>query len=240
VNSTKKVVLIDPPTPCNVNVPNDIPWGSEELEILQRCYSTTPKKELMKMLPIRTWSAIITKASYAGIKDFRRNHCPDPVGKLKISSVSFSEHIALVAAWVIACEGTISLRKNHNRSRRSYSYQPVISVSSTTRPLLDHFQELVKCGSINFDRLDKAGNPVYVWRLTSIRECLDFLEKIGAHLPIKKDQCRLLMKFCEIRDKCPGAPYLFGEEKIYAEIRRLNIRGKKQIENHLDRSPDAL
>jgi len=51
-------------------------WSKEEDSLLKKYYPESPKEQVLKMLPKRTWRAITTRASQMGVKRIYR--CPRP------------------------------------------------------------------------------------------------------------------------------------------------------------------
>lgn len=167
----------------------------------------------MALFPNRTWNAIRSAAKDIGVHRFRSSGIP----------VLLSQEDARLAAWAIACEGSIQLLSNRG------TLMPRLSLFNTARELVVKFREIVGCGVVWTQVAKPKFNQreCYAWYLYGIMPCLSFSEAIRPFLPIKQEQCALLIEYCRHRQT-------FGwhggknekDSAIRCRMLELNARGR--------------
>jgi len=191
-------------------------WTEEEIYILKKYYGRIPKKELIKKLKFRTWSAIQHKTHRLGMKitniyQFTHSVKPpeNPVKKL-------SETEKAYIAGLIDGEGSILVTKR---------IRPAITVTNTNKDIIFWLGEKLG-GDEHISSRSKGRKRKTVWRwgTTKILHIKDILENILPYLRIKKRHAELLLQFCNL--KINGEP---DNEKfliIFEKLKKLNQKGK--------------
>jgi hypothetical protein len=105
---------------------------------------------------------------------------------------------------------------------------PILSISNTNRLLLEKAQDIIggniACSTSNNIKHKDA----YRLFLSGIHTILQTLKKLDGHLITKNQQCKLLIKYCEIRlTKQRGERISLTEHQIYNALKELNKRGKQ-------------
>ena len=141
-----------------------------------------------------------------------------------------------LVAWSIAWEGSISL---HYDKKSKSSLQTKIWIGNTERELLDNFLQLVKVGRVRHNRnATKNHKACWEWQATSQAECRQILESVLSYLPSsRKGQiAKLVLEFIKTRKEANcvkyNAPYSKREWEIFAEVRLLNRRGYRIINDN--------
>jgi hypothetical protein len=98
---------------------------------------------------------------------------------------------AAYVAGVIDGEGTVTLVRMHRRENR----RPIVSISNTERPLLEHIQDVVGAGRITNKRTSAADHtPSFAYVLSS-RRAISLLAQVAPYLRTYKAQrARMLVE----------------------------------------------
>ncbi len=144
-----------------------------------------------------------------------------------------------IIAWVIACEGSVSLHKVDRNRCGNWQYQPTISVDNTSKVLLNKWKKIVgKIGGFYTHRkYHNTWKDCHHWKLSKLADLKVLLKEIIPYLPIKRKQAKLLLEF--VCDRLKGRQLTTNfngiktawkprYEEIYQEMIRLNSRGKKK------------
>jgi len=101
-------------------------------------------------------------------------------------------------------------------------YQFLVCVASTSKPLIEKWQKIVKIGRVACiipnSKKHKGWKDAYYWRLFSRGEILELLEQIEPYLVAKKEQASIMIK--AIKGEIPL-------EEAVKKIRNLNRKGKR-------------
>ncbi len=131
-------------------------------------------------------------------------------------------------AWVLAAEGTITIAASNSKQRKYY--YPSVSVSNTNERFIVEFKNMVgEYGSSLYKYYDRKNGhkPCYFWRITKIKDCLDFLTEIVPFLPIKIEQAELAIYYSK-RRLARFKQYNSMDDEDYDiidRIREINRRG---------------
>lgn len=188
-------------------------WTGEEVDLLKEIYPiVSSNDELLKHFPKRTLGAIQRKAS-ADLHVHRKN-----AKSWRVIYPKLSDHTAMIIAWSIVWEGSISLYYDKFKKR----INPIINLSNTNLELLQKFRQLVGFGCVIKGRKGKNGyRDLYYWQLSGNRGCLHLLKEIVEYLPAKQKRAELLIEFCESRIKSRWGTYSDREREILEEFRKL-------------------
>lgn len=143
----------------------------------------------------------------------------------RVRLVDMSERERNIAvAWLVAGEGAIMLGAA-NLKPYSY-YAPIVNITNRDLPWLLEVQECMG-GRIGNDGWKDNRQPCYTLFFERQTDVLRVLQAIYPYLPIKREQARLVMGFCERRltGKRTHKPYVKEDHEARAAIIRLNTRG---------------
>lgn len=187
-------------------------WTEEERRILRDCYRMKTKQELLSLFPGRSWGSIAAMAKRLRVFRFKGSG----------STIQLQPEVARVAAWAIACEGSISLKTD-----RGYLH-PLVGLFNTRPELIMKFHHLVKCGAFRAHKYHREGTQkMYLWELHGIPVCFSFLSQIEPFLPIKKEACALVIEFCRHRlQNGNKSPYMERDWQIHQEVVTLNMTSR--------------
>lgn len=150
---------------------------------------------------------------------------------MKISIVRLIPEDAKVAAWTLACEGSVDITKGRSRTcRQGFTFHPCITLWNTDSELVQNFRKMVGCGSIYRRKMKNPNHrDEFSWRIHSFSEVISFIEEILPFAPssVFRRKCELILEYCRSRigKKKHKAPYTQDEIELYEEMRRLNVRG---------------
>jgi len=97
---------------------------------------------------------------------------------------------AAYVAGIVDGEGTITLTRFHRGENR----RPVVSISSTERPLLEYVRQVIGAGRITNKRRSRAHHSVSFVYVVSSRNALELLSQIGSFLrTYKAERTSLLL-----------------------------------------------
>ena len=207
-------------------------WTIEEDTRLASSYRMSSHKGLVTMFPGRTWEAIHQRAKKLRVWRYKTRDVP-----------KLTEQAAMVAAWALACEGTICLVKSRH-DQHTY-FMPKLLLFNTRPELVQRFTELVGCGAVSCRKPYKTrtrSQNLYLWTLYGVTNILAFLRQIRPFLPIKEDVADLVMEYCESRLRLGNkVPYTVREQLIQQEIVRRNMsrhgNGAKALTEVNDEGP---
>lgn len=98
---------------------------------------------------------------------------------------------AAYVAGIVDGEGTITLTKTHRGENR----RPIVSISSTERPLLEYVQLVIGAGRITNKRRSRAHHSASFTFVISSRNALTLLLQIAPYLhTYKLDRANLLLR----------------------------------------------
>lgn len=86
-------------------------WAKQEDDIIQACYLTTPKSELMKLLPDRSYGAITSRANSLGIHRAKRIYSGDDRIKLRLHKCFSLNDCQVIEKYQLAADQVIQWRK---------------------------------------------------------------------------------------------------------------------------------
>lgn len=199
-------------------------WTDEEINIVAEKYQTLEKKELLELLPNRTWNAVQLKAQrHLGL------HRYPNFGQLdnkEAKSLTDAEQGYLAGA--IDCDGCICIADSDLRGKRWV--RPRLDIVNTNRALVKKCQEITGIGSICARTSQrKRWRQSYVWYLPSRVGIRSLLQQIKNLLVRKKKQAELVIEFINIWDtlKQQGNYLITSRQlEILREVRLLNRRGR--------------
>lgn len=133
---------------------------------------------------------------------------------------------------------TFQRKKETSQQSASPLFHPYLIITNTNEDSILYVKKLIREGCIyklkgNSPRL----SPTFQYKLTTKRVLKSFLKEVEPFLIVKKKQCKLIMKFLEIRDSkkiitgygSRGKTSFSSEEKaIYNELLVLNRSGKRR------------
>lgn len=142
---------------------------------------------------------------------------------------------AELSAWAIASDGCIAITLGkYKKTKLGFILIPSISFCNTSYQFVQKINEMIG-GGITHDDANMQTNRKESWevRVSGLADVKYLGEKILPFLPIKKEQARLIIEFCDSRLKVlsqPGfqfknAGYTTRELAIYEEMKKLNKRG---------------
>lgn len=144
-----------------------------------------------------------------------------------------SDKEAEIAAWVMACEGSLSVYSStrSNLSRTNFlELKPVIAITNTDLELLDRFKFMVGRGRIR--ELSRSipypnSKPAYQWFIRDMKNCYELCLEILPYMPSKKRQVELMIDFCKRSPKLGGPTRrdLDADWAIHREMKELNKKG---------------
>lgn len=136
-------------------------------------------------------------------------------------------------AGLIDGDGSIFLSKTQGKKTHSPTYKPYISLHNSNKGIIDFLHS-------NFpgryherkSYVDKKGCQKLVshlWRLEGRVLCLNFINKVGKYLTIKKDRAFFLKEFIEEQPENPGTAGVSKElsyqrEKSFLAMKEFNAR----------------
>ena len=132
---------------------------------------------------------------------------------------SFNESINWEAvAWYLAGDGSFQLDIKRS-ARQKANLQPRISALSADPELTETFIDMVDVGQIYIDKNDNC-----TWYICNQKDVKEFAKKVLPFMPLprKAEVIKLLIEFCELREK--GEYYGLREWEIHKEIKKLNGR----------------
>lgn len=148
-------------------------------------------------------------------------------------------------AGLIDGEGTITINRHRNKSKRGWVYQPCVSISNTVPSLCMWVQSVTGMGNVNskdYKNRNKRYRLPWVWQVFNMEEIVVLLTKLIPFLKLKREQALLLVRFCEERIKqnrrwvpdrdrmgrfVPSTnSYTELQHQIYRRIRKLNGKGR--------------
>jgi|SRR5687767_1712119 len=134
-------------------------------------------------------------------------------------------------------EGTITIKRQKRYGR--WYYVPLISCAQVQKPLnevpLKMMQKRYGGSIVRWSQRAQDGNRIDTvsWSITS-RRAVRFIEEVGPHLIIKKNQAKIVSKFITLTDKKKS--YKVTEElqakreSLFWEMRRWNVKGRVQLQ----------
>jgi len=196
----------------------------EELNFLKEGYSKLRAKEIAQKLG-RTENAIRMQAWLMGLKKPSRissNPSPEKFTDIQLGYI----------AGLIDGEGTISIYVNRKGKRKKIFLSRGIWIRMTHFETISVIKELLKRNGFNpvylcERHLNRKHRPTHAIYLYRSNEILSLLKVIELMLITKKEQARLMIKFCESREKRKYLPYTSEEWNIFKEIRNLNTKRDK-------------
>jgi len=144
-------------------------------------------------------------------------------------------------AGIIEGEGSIGvcMRKKTVKGKLYTNYQCVIQVANTSLDLIKYVKKLIG-GEITFTKMEGNAKDVHHLHISGKKRIMTILRMIKPYLISKKKQCELMMNFYKSRSIKPYIKTIFGnnslrpyneaELEMVAEIRKLNKRGKGEVE----------
>lgn len=141
----------------------------------------------------------------------------------ELNKTKYSEEEKRLLALAIDLEGAIALTKRKKGNRLS----GYVQVANTSKAILDYIYRLARIGRVS-RMVQYKGNRKRVghWTISDFFRMKFFLENIEPYLIAKREQARLMIKFCESRINNPRAPYTEDELEIYQKMKMLNRRGR--------------
>jgi len=173
-------------------------WTKEQDELLKRKYMKGKKQELLELFPDKNYQTIVRKANRIGLKKnkilfFEKLSNPKLLSEMKLTNLEIG-----YIAGIIDGEGTIGLCYNKTED----IIDGHILVSNTSTELMNWLKTTLKIGRIRrkSGKKEKLRKKVcYLYYITRISEMEKLLELIKGFLIIKKEQAKLMLKFCEIK-----------------------------------------
>jgi len=156
----------------------DKKWTEKEIEILKKFYYRTPKEELRRMLPGRTWATIVTKAHLLGLKRWR-----------KYKEITLTEVDKAWLACAIDGEGTISIYP----PRKGRDFRPLLALYNTNQEFVEKFAEMLGISNLTKKRQRRKWKVCYSLRIEAKGIILRILELIYPYLIIKKRHAELVI-----------------------------------------------
>jgi len=200
------------------------PWTEEETRILKKNWLKRPSKEILSLLPGRTYKSLQYRAQRIGVSGKRGKHhrlISSYVKEQTTGDLFHDDRVYLAA--IIDGEGTITVIIEN---RRDGTLTPHISISGTDGNLLRWLKTRLRSGY--YVREDKYPQRKPIWRvrIEGLLNVKILLEQIVQFLIVKRKQAELLLEFCNLRleDRARERnPRLF---EIAKEIRYLNRKGR--------------
>lgn len=103
-------------------------------------------------------------------------------------------------ACAIDGEGWIGLTRNPGNKQ----YRTRIELANTNLQFTQRAYEITGKGSISIDRerkIIRGWNPVYMWRIGKMSDCLEILNEIYPYLIIKKEKAQRVLLFLKFRQQ---------------------------------------
>jgi hypothetical protein len=122
-------------------------------------------------------------------------------------------------------EGCFSIYKHQDkRIGKGYTYFPKFSIRNTNKYILTLIKKELGGRVFVSSKGNDKSRVVYGLEIQDLETIECAINKIDAHLILKKKQAEILLKYCKIRKE--GKNYSKKEEKLYNKIKELNKRGK--------------
>lgn len=189
-------------------------WSDEEIDILKEKYRHCEKEGLKSMLPKRSWSGIASKAHDIGIQRMAQEK------KVAEKTLDLTEEKSSYIAGVVDCDGSITIYKSKNSSSKcDFILKPEIKISNNSYKLIEEISSQLEIYQITEDNRSKC-------KYLSIegKACLPLAKEIKPYLVAKREQCTLLIEWCESRLNRSEryGDYKERELKIQRKIQELN------------------
>jgi hypothetical protein len=201
-------------------------WREEEDEIIRKMYPVSPKEEILKALPNRSWRTVIQRASQLRITRLELARMQDIMKKWQVEKIPEVEKAYL--AGIIDGEGVIGISKYHHPHAKREHYVTYFSIINTSKALADWLEEKIfskiSVKRRMVPRVSSLGKkPCYRFTIGTKNACI-LLKAILPYLVIKKRQAELVIQFADVRLRKPRkAPYSEEEKRLYEECRKLNM-----------------
>jgi hypothetical protein len=191
------------------------PWSEKEQEFLIQNYGLLKARKIARILG-RPLSGVRWEVARLGLRKNGKNRTI----KFNFNGIT-REDIAYIAGFIDG-EGTITL----NPVRGGKWWTPYVGVINTDFNIIGFFAKIFGRQASLKKSKNLERNDAYGVEITSFREVYEFLQIIYPYLRVKKEQAKLLLKYCKIRLARSWQPVNIQEKEIVEKIRELNRRGK--------------
>ena len=204
-------------------------WTDQEVDILEKYYSSRDTEELQKLLPRRSWESILHRASRQGtIRSSVRAYLREQ----RIMTLPHDETIYI--AGILDGEGMLTVTIKGGRIALGNGVNPLvplISITNTSQPLIDWLHP--RLGGCTLKSPYSKGDKWKIVQTLQVARLLDIKSLIEQTLPyliVKRQQAALLLEFCNTRLQDKWSEYNPQLFQIAKEIRNLNRKGRKMAE----------
>lgn len=192
-------------------------WSDDEVKIL-KTKMALPKEELLKLLPRRTWHAILNKAQQVGV--FRRLEVNKNQAKYHYD---LTEVEAAYIAGIIDGEGSIAIRRDKG-SGTSW-YYPCLAIVNTDKNLMSWLHSKLHFSRTHLRKRGKS-RQCYLGILSAYR-VYSLLKQLLPFLIVKKERAEHTIGFIEqrLQHTHPYSGYTKEEIRLFEKVRILNKLG---------------
>ena len=216
-------------------MPSEI-WAEDEESVLSQNYQSQSKDELQKVLPNRTWKAIISHAYKRHLKRPNNSLWQEGEFHKKLERFDLGFIVGLIEG-----EGHIALGLHSmNKNPQSLYLIPRLHIANTKLPLLEKCHEILGCGHIRKrqykTRVHHDWTECYYFEITKFIDILNVLLQLEPFLISKRRHAKLVIEYLQLRMKKPrGEQFIHSGEELalYTKIRQLNeTRGSKYVRKY--------
>lgn len=133
---------------------------------------------------------------------------------------------------------TFQRKKENSQQSASPLFHPYLIITNTNKKSILYIKELVGEGNVyELKSKNRSLSPAFQFKLTKRGVLNNLLKLIKPYLIIKKEQCQILLKFLEIREKkqiVTGygsrgvTSFSYEDEGFYRQLLVLNKRGNRK------------
>jgi len=211
-------------------------WSLDDIKYLRAKYPCKKAEKIAKKLG-RSKDSIRHKADRLKVRaQYRASYQKSEITENLQRLTNFEK--GYIAGFVDG-EGWIGLHtgKMKYKGQTTIRLEPCVKVSNTNLEAFKFISKLIGAKHVSVDNVRQTTmNRKALWdlRMQRHKEICAFLKIFKDLLVIKKNQAKLLLKFCKSRlSKGRGIPYSDEEVQIYHELKELNKRG---VEGYLKKT----
>jgi hypothetical protein len=192
-------------------------WRNDEVQILRDLYPIAPWEELTTKIH-RTPVAIKQMAKKLGLR--RAESFTRSKGSYLIRGEATDAEKGYLAG-LIDADGFISISFKNQKSGNKTMF-PIVAVANTNMSIINEAQRIMGNESSLHLNHGERKKPTFRVETRGIFDVLRTLKELRPYIKGKRQQCDLVIQWCESRMKNYSLPYSEEEWEILRKIRALN------------------
>jgi len=211
-----------------LNLKRQTAWEDWEKEMILDNHKKLPMRNIQRLLlPHRTRGAVYAMTERLGIKLREEDRWGDFVEK------EFPQTVWAYLAGIIDGEGTITILFT---KRRNFCMIPLLSIFNLNQALMEWISNTLQLYCVERKKISGFGAPGgFMASTTCYPRVRWILKNILPYLVVKRKHAETVLRFIESRAQSGyGAHYTQNDLNYILEMRTLNIRSGKRLNQHVN------